>query len=45
MSEQKCQNESNLDMPEARITAPKTITELIGEIKDATDFIRLLGMW
>ena len=27
MAEQKRQNESNMDVPEARITAPKTVSE------------------
>ena len=42
MAEQKRQNESNMDVPEARITAPKTVSEKIGEIKTVSDFLSLL---
>ena len=42
MAEQKHQNESNMDVPEARITAPKTVSDKIGEIKTVTDFLSLM---
>ena len=42
MTEGRRQNESNMDVPEARITAPKTVADKIGEIKTVTDFVRLL---
>ena len=33
MSEERHQNESNMEVPEARITAPKPAADNIGEIK------------
>jgi hypothetical protein len=42
MAEQKRQNESNMDVPEAHITLPKTVSEKIGEIKTVSDFLSLM---
>ena len=42
VSEQKRQNEINLDVLVAHITEPKIVVERTGKIEDVTDFVRLL---
>ena len=42
LAEQKRQNGSNMDMPEACIMAPKIVSDKIGEIKTVTDFLSLM---
>ena len=42
VTEERHQNESNMDVPEAHVRAPKTVADKIGEIKTVIHFVRLL---
>ena len=42
MSEERLQTKSNMNVPEARTTAPKTSADKIGGIKTVTDFVSLM---
>ena len=42
LAEQRSRNESNMDVPESRVSAPKTMIERIGECRSVDDFLKMM---